>query len=295
MLMKSKVFCILAALSVIFLTLCSCDSIDEPQEENTSLPIVTDSPPIKQAYPVSFDNESFESSPQTVVSLSPALTSILAELSLTDRLVGVSEYCNMPGIEAVGSPAFPDMDKIIELSPELVISQSPIASADVVKLKQSGIRYLYLETPKSFSYLVEEYIKLAMIFYGSVDSQDIAAAALREIDERMTEAQNAGIDISFVIVNAAVDGKYAVSAGADIATDMLGVFGKNVLDGSEQRLVSKEEIEALDFRVIFADSSLRSGELDGVKADVIYIDMSEFASPTTRIGEIILYCLAELR
>ena len=49
-----------------------------------SEPVTTDLPPQKEAYPVSFENEVFDSSPQTVASLSPALTDILFDY----RLVG---------------------------------------------------------------------------------------------------------------------------------------------------------------------------------------------------------------
>ena len=66
-----------------------------------------------------------------------------------------------------------------------MITQSPLASTDEIRLKQAGVRTLYIPTPTSFSYLCEEYINLALIFYGNVDSREVASEALSEIDSAM--------------------------------------------------------------------------------------------------------------
>lgn len=289
-----KKFILFAAMLAVIVVLCSCDTIEDSHKTDISPPDNNDSTPVKQAYPVSFDSESFDSSPQTVVSMSQAVTDILGELGISEKIIGAGGYCRIEGVETVGSPAFPDIDKIIELKPELVLTQSPFASADVVRLKQAGIRYLYLEAPKSFSYLVEEYIKLSMIFYGAVDSQDIAAKALSAIDECMLNAQNSGISKRFIIVEEKINGEYAVSAGDDLETDMLGVFGENVLDGVLDSYLTKDEIESLGFDIIFADASLKSEKLGEKNTKVIYIDMSSFRSPTSALCETISYCLEEL-
>lgn len=292
---RKRIFIIFLA-AALMLTFCACDAISDP--ENTEEPQVTNAPPEKPAYPVSFDNESFDCSPETAVSLSPAVTEILDELGLSDRLIGVSDYCyRHENAETVGSPANPDLKKIIELSPELLITQSPLASADVVKLKQAGIRYLYLEKPKSLAYLCEEYIKLAMIFYGAVDSQDIAVNALSLLDSSMLEAENADINRDFIIVTGERDGIYTISAGSDIQTDILSVFGKNILDGRESAFISKDELKELECSLVFADDEIDRGEISDIfdgKAKIIKTDLKAFERPTAALYETVKYCLAEL-
>lgn len=60
-----------------------------------------------------------------IISLTPASTEILFALGLDDSIIGVSSYCNWPAgaieKEKVGSFSNPNIEKIIALSPDLVI------------------------------------------------------------------------------------------------------------------------------------------------------------------------------
>jgi iron complex transport system substrate-binding protein len=65
------------------------------------------------------------SPPKRIIPLAPSLTEILYYLGLGDRVVGVTEYSNYPAEAAqkpsVGSYIDPNIEKIISLSPDLVI------------------------------------------------------------------------------------------------------------------------------------------------------------------------------
>jgi len=65
------------------------------------------------------------SPPKRIIPLAPSLTEILYYLGLGDRVVGVTEYSNYPPEAAqkpsVGSYVDPNLEKIISLSPDLVI------------------------------------------------------------------------------------------------------------------------------------------------------------------------------
>ncbi|MCD7846476.1 MAG: ABC transporter substrate-binding protein [Oscillospiraceae bacterium] len=291
--LKRTISIILSIALLLSLTACS----DITPEAVVTEDVVIDEAPVKAAYPVSFGTETFDSAPETVASLSPALTEILYELGLSEKLVAVSEYCNnYNSLPTVGSPANPDIDAIIELAPELLITQSPIASTDEVRLDQAGVRVLYLELPTGFSYLCEEYIELSMIFYGAVDSEEVALAALSEIDDTMLSAQNLGVSENFVIIYYGLDGGYTASAGNDLASDMLSVFGTNLLETEDEELaiVSYEELEEMDLGVIFADEALSDEDFEDLDAEIIYLDLSEFSKPTAQLSGIISECIAEL-
>ncbi|MCD8006958.1 MAG: ABC transporter substrate-binding protein [Oscillospiraceae bacterium] len=280
---------------LLLLTLTACSDI-EPETVVTE-DVVIDEAPVKAAYPISFGTETFDAAPETVASLSPALTEIMYELGLSDKLIAVSEYCNnYSSLPTVGSPANPDIDAIVELAPELLITQSPIASTDEVRLDQAGVRVLYLELPTGFSYLCEEYIELAMIFYGSVDSEAVALSVLSEIDNTMLSAQDAGISENFVILYYGLDGGYTASAGNDIASDMLSVFGTNLLEEEDEELaiISYEELEEMDLGVIFADEALSDEDLEDLDAEIIYLDLGEFSKPTAQLSSLISECLSQL-
>ena len=63
--------------------------------------------------------------PQRIVSLSPSNTETLFALGLGDRVVGVTDWCDYPSEalekEKVGSYDTPDIEKIVALTPDLVL------------------------------------------------------------------------------------------------------------------------------------------------------------------------------
>jgi ABC-type Fe3+-hydroxamate transport system substrate-binding protein len=67
-----------------------------------------------------------EAAPERIVSLVPSLTETLVHFGLLDRLVGRTRYCVEPAgiieqVETVGGTKNPDISRIIELDPDLVI------------------------------------------------------------------------------------------------------------------------------------------------------------------------------
>ncbi len=64
--------------------------------------------------------------PEKIISLSPSTTEILFALGLDDEIVGVTDYCDYPeealSKEKVGGFAEANLEKIISLGPDLVIS-----------------------------------------------------------------------------------------------------------------------------------------------------------------------------
>lgn len=290
----SVLLCFTVAASVL---LSGCSDIEEHIAVTSDLSH-EDLPPVRQPYPISFGSESFEASPETVASLSPALTDILLELGLEDRIVAVSDYCDYQkdGIERIGSPALPNIKRITELAPQLLVTQSPIASADVIKLKQAGVRVLYLRLPKSFAYLCEQYINLSLIFYGGIDSKDIAVSALSELDAFMTEAAGRDKDLGFVAVGGRVDKSLSVMPSDCLAGDMLGAFGYNLVGEGSGGLMSEDELSGLDPALVFADDSLEEDDLEDIFEDarIVFCDMSEFERPTRKLISMMNYIKSEL-
>jgi iron complex transport system substrate-binding protein len=66
--------------------------------------------------------------PARIVSTSPSITEILYELGLGDRVVGVTTYCHYPPEAAkkpkIGDFLHPNLERIVGLRPDLVISES---------------------------------------------------------------------------------------------------------------------------------------------------------------------------
>lgn len=83
--------------------------------------------------------------PRRVVSLVPSVTESLFDLNLGDRLVAITDFCVYPAagvakLPRIGGTKNPDVRRIIELKPDLVIAnQEENRKEDVVALQEAGV------------------------------------------------------------------------------------------------------------------------------------------------------------
>ncbi len=83
--------------------------------------------------------------PERVVSLVPSITESLFDLNLGNRLVAITDYCIYPAegtsrLPHIGGTKNPDVNRIIELAPDLVIAnQEENRKEDVLALQAAGI------------------------------------------------------------------------------------------------------------------------------------------------------------
>jgi iron complex transport system substrate-binding protein len=85
-----------------------------------------------------------------VVSLSPSVTEMLFALEAEDSIVGATQYCDYPpaakDIERVGAFGGPNMEKLLALSPDLVIATGTERHAAAAPLDRADIRTLWVKT-----------------------------------------------------------------------------------------------------------------------------------------------------
>lgn len=89
--------------------------------------------------------------PQRIVSLKPNLTEILFALGAGDRVVGVTTHCIWPEeateLPKVGDYAFPDLERILSLNPDLVVTNKESSTLRFISvIEKAGIPVLVLET-----------------------------------------------------------------------------------------------------------------------------------------------------
>ncbi len=90
-----------------------------------------------------------------IVSLAPNLTSLLFGLGHGAQVVGVTTYCDDPPEallrEKVGSFLSPNLEKILDLNPDLVLAESWSSSRTVPRLRQLGLEVFEVPTPQSLA------------------------------------------------------------------------------------------------------------------------------------------------
>lgn len=106
--------------------------------------------------------ESVEEDKLRIVSLAPSVTEMLFALGVGDCIVGVTDRCDYPPeakeIERVGGFGAPSVERLLALSPDLMIATGLERTDATVILRRSGIRVLWVKTgnfPELFETLLE--------------------------------------------------------------------------------------------------------------------------------------------
>lgn len=185
-----------------------------------------------------------------IVSLAPSLSQNLYYLGKQESLVGCTSYCDaskLDGKPAVASAVKPNLEKIIALRPDLVITSRFTSVKDVEILRKMGIRVEIFPTAHSFDEICDHFMTLARLT-GAVDE---ATRLLDEVKQKVNQLyvanKNRGIHprifiqigaspLYAVIPNTFQDDFIRFSGGVNIAAQL-----KKAIVGREFVLAQKPD------------------------------------------------------
>ncbi len=114
--------------------------------------------------------------PQRIISLAPSHTEILFALGLGDRVVGVTDYCNYPPEAkqkpSIGGFSTPNIEKIISLSPDLILAGS-IHQKQVIPLLESRGMTIFVLAPETINGVLD-----TITLVGQITGKDREAVRL---------------------------------------------------------------------------------------------------------------------
>lgn len=256
----------------------------------------------ERPYPVTAGSLIFKEQPDSVGSLSPAITEIICRLGYGDKIIGRSSYCDYP--EAVGSKvdlgsaANPDVEAIIAAKPRLLVSHSPIAKKDITRIENAGTRVWIISAPDSVEELYACYRDIAAVFGGSLDCDDTAADALKPLFNALFEAQ--GTVESFVYI---MSPDLAAASNSTFAGSFFSSFGTNAAGDREDISLTEEELTELDPQWIIlpysvSQESLPSGLSAVENGRIITLDeemLERIERPTSRLDKVVYDILEQIK
>jgi iron complex transport system substrate-binding protein len=299
--MKTKKLLAILIIFCLFIFI-GCD--DKEDEEVIEPDIIENEPDEPMPYPLFIGDVEIERSPQRVVSLSPSLTEIIHELGYGSRLIGRSSYCDFPPVALevtdIGSGANPDIDKIISLSPNLVIATTPLSSMDMFRMEQSGIRTLTIPASASLNDLRDTYRALGLVFEGlfiGAEAGDNAFSAISRACDN-TGVVNIG---RFVYIT----GDMKAATGDTLESSVFSCFGVNAAASGinyefDFELLLENQPDIILLNDIYEAADLLASEflseLDAVQAGrIIFIDNTAFERPSSRLVSLIEEMLTDFR
>lgn len=132
--------------------------------------------------------------PQRIVSLKPNLTELLFSLGVGDRVVGVTKHCVWPEeatqLPKIGDYAFPDLEKILALKPDLVVTLTESSSPRLVAiLEKAGIPVLVLQT-YGFEQIFDAVLKLGATLNVANRAQELVTQLQAGFDKLRTQTKH---------------------------------------------------------------------------------------------------------
>lgn len=121
-----------------------------------------------------------------VISLSPAHTEMLYYLNLQDRVIAVSENCDFPSdtknkIKA-GTFLNPDLEIIIKLKPDIVISGGGVQKRAIKKMEELGIKVIVLY-PRDINGIVKNMELICELLDGDITQVENFKKDLKKIKD----------------------------------------------------------------------------------------------------------------
>ena len=280
----------LALLLTCTLLLSGCH-VDSPQteEETTSTEAEVSEP---QPYPITINDVEIEKSPEKIVCLSPALTEILYEMGFGERIIGRSSYCDYPSAvmsaEDVGSSANPNIDRIIQLQPDLVLTATAIASKDVLRMSEAGIKTLVISAPATIEQFSANYTALGLLMNGLFTGTEKGEQAFADISKTLDNSTAVSFG-KFVYITQ----NLTVAGGDTFESAVLSCFGENLGADAEgysfdKSLLLENQPDLILLNDNYTLEDLQNDEICSqldcvVNGNVLLVDNSYFERPTARI------------
>lgn len=254
--MKNKVLSFMLVIIMLF-SFASCSSF------NTS-------GTVREDYPLTVGNIKFEDTPKNVVVLSDNIADIIYACGYEMYIAGVSDECTqseLSRIAKVGSKSSPDIDKIKELSADLIILDEKLSDEYMTEIKNTGIPFIIMAKAEDEESLVSLYESIASVFGGKITGKAKGNRTITNIIKNMQEI-NAEIPASDVVCTICYlynTDNFAVT-GDNFISDILEYTDAiNIFDNNTDNVYLRESLKLADPTFIICDEGvaekLKSDEL----------------------------------
>lgn len=229
-----------------------------------------------------------------IISLSPVITEGLYLLGMEDGIVGVTVYCQRPiqakDKEKVGSVVEVNVEKIVSLKPDIVFAMSHTNTKDIKKLKDTGIKVITFDIPKTFERLCEIFLELGRIVGQDKKAANIVNSSKMKVSDIRKKTHKLKKQKVFIQIGAKP--LFAATNDSFVNDYIEFAGGINIFKEAESGLISREEVLKRNPDVILIATMGTSGEdeqktwhkykmINAVKYNRIYlVDPDRICSPT---------------
>ncbi len=276
---------LLPLLLVFVMLFCSCKPKEEQKPEMPEEPVDPNWPITLE---INGELLTLEKAPESIVSLSPAITALFYDMDEDDLLKGVSSYApaEAVGKEDCGTAQAVDLDAVKSIKPELLLTDTPLLNEEHIQLQQMDVEVLVLPRPESLQDITDRGELLFLALYGKEDGAERGAEFTEVWEKAWQPLEDIGIAVTEdnrknVVLLGSMD---SAATGDSWEGEMLETLGMNNLaaDGAAWQIPEKQTAEdgtvtylygetVADWmpEVIFYNSNM---DVEALKADERYAE-----------------------
>lgn len=228
-----------------------------------------------------------------IVSLAPSITENLYLIGAGDKLVGCTSYCTMAvnkGVQEIGSTIDVNIEKILSLKPDLVLTMLMTKPQDVEALRKLGIRVEILPSPRSFNEICEQTLQIALLTGNEKTAEQVVSSARQQVESLKNQIKDKPRRKVFFQLGA--NPVFTVLPNTFMNDFILFSNCDNIANGMKTGIITRESVLSKNPDVIFIATMGGFGEQEkkvwenynGLKAaetkKVFLIDSETSCSPT---------------
>lgn len=236
---RNKKIIILLTLILTLTTVVGCENSNKVEDNKESKTKIENS-----AYPLEIEDQfnnkvKIEKEPKRIVSLAPSHTEILYSLGLGDKIVGVTSFCDYPEEakekDKIGNFEGVNIEKIIELEPDLVVQYGKGNKEVNNKIKEAGISIVSYE-PESIDEVIDTINEIGKITGKEDEAKKVTEDMKSKKEEVLNKVKNVEkVKVFYEIwhdpLSAAGPGSFMdelinLSGGENIAKDAKGGYSE---------------------------------------------------------------------
>lgn len=172
--------------------------------------------------------------PQKVISVAPNITEIIFALDRSSRLIGRSEYCDFPeeakNIPSIGSLEEPNIEKIAELKPDLVIASTHFKKEVVQKLDELGIKVVVFYGQESFEGVYDTIEKVGTVLNAKGKAEKLVSEMKLKVRNVLDKVKGTPHPSVYYVVSFGKVGDYTAGKNTFIGNMIEMAGGKNAAD-----------------------------------------------------------------
>jgi iron complex transport system substrate-binding protein len=187
--------------------------------------------------------------PTRIITIAPNMTEGIYALGKGGSLVGRSDYDDYPNdvlkVPSVGGLLKPNIEKIVELKPDVVIASTHFSKDVVKKLEGLNIKVIVLYGEENFTGVYDTMSKLGQVVNASEKAQSIISDMKKKVAEITDKVKNAKKPTVYYVAGFGKSGDFTAGKDTFIGNMIEMAGGKNAADDaigwkySVEKLVEK--------------------------------------------------------